>query len=158
MTNFEKVLEFNKAFGVQNNTSVQLNIFDNNPSLINYRLSLINEEVNELREAIETKDFVETVDALSDIMYVVLGAFTALGIDADKAFDLVHKSNMSKLCNTEQNAIETVLKYKLEIPNRYDSPCYRQSEDGINWVVYNKSTMKILKSKTYSPVLFDSLF
>ena len=39
-------------------------------------------------------------------MYVVLGMGRAIGIDLDKAFDIVHKSNMSKLCNTEEDAIK----------------------------------------------------
>lgn len=156
-SNFQKVLEFNRAFGVTTNKTVQHHLFDKNPKLVDYRLSLIEEEVQELRDAISQKDLVETVDALADSMYVILGFFTALGVDADQAFDIVHKSNLSKLCKTEEDAIETVRRYQSEVPQRYDSPAYRLADDGIHWVVYNKSTMKVLKNYKYSPANFSEL-
>lgn len=54
---------------------------------------------------------------------------------------------MTKFCNTEQEAIDTVQWYK-ENERRYDSPTYRKSPDGEHWVVYNKSNDKALKSIT----------
>lgn len=157
MSNFTKILEFNKAFGVDTYDKPQYDIFDRDPKLINYRLSLILEEVQELKESIEQKNLTECVDALTDIMYVTLGAFTAIGVNADEAFDLVHKSNMSKLCSSEDEAKRTVQWYKENEAHRYDSPNYRKSDDGIHWVVYNESTKKILKNVNYSPVSFKSL-
>ena len=154
-TNFEKIYEFNKAFGVKTNISPQKELFDTDKKLVDYRLSLVNEEVQELNEAVKNKDFKETIDALSDILYVVYGFYTAIGIDADKAFELVHKSNMSKLCISEEEAKDTVKSY--ETDERYDSPDYRLSDDGKHYVVYNKSTSKILKSINYKPVSFDSI-
>lgn len=157
MSNFKKILEFNKAFGVSSFDKSQFDLFDKDPKLVQYRLSLILEEVNELKDAIDQKNFVECIDALTDIMYVTLGAFTAFGVDADAAFDLVHKSNMSKLCISEEEAKKTVEWYKQNESHRYDSPNYRRSDDGIHWVVYNESTKKILKNINYSPVKFDSI-
>jgi predicted HAD superfamily Cof-like phosphohydrolase len=157
LSNFQKVVQFNKAFGVQTNTTPQLDIFDKDPKLVAYRLALIEEEVQELRDAIKEKDFTETIDALADILYVVYGAATAFGFNADKAYDIVQKSNMSKLCETEQDAQETVRRYQTEVPQRYDSPAYRKSDDGIHWVVYNQSTMKILKNYKYTPANFEEL-
>ncbi len=63
------------------------------------RINLLREELNELEEALENNDVVEALDALTDIQYVLDGAFLALGLHAlkDKAFDEVHRSNMSKL-------------------------------------------------------------
>ena len=63
------------------------------------RVDLIEEEVGELNEAIfdASGDLVEVADALADILYVVYGAGHAFGIDLDKCFDEVHRSNMSKL-------------------------------------------------------------
>ena len=57
------------------------------------------EELNELKEAIDNKDINEVADALTDILYVTYGAGHAFGIDLDKCFDEVQKSNMSKLGN-----------------------------------------------------------
>ena len=61
------------------------------------RYDLINEELSELKEAIHNKDIKEVADALTDILYVTYGAGHAFGIDLDKCFDEVQKSNMSKL-------------------------------------------------------------
>tara|TARA_X000000950_G_C13324030_1_gene421822 strand:- start:131 stop:472 length:342 start_codon:yes stop_codon:yes gene_type:complete len=61
------------------------------------RVSLIDEELSELKEAIENKDIKEVADALTDILYVTYGAGHAFGIDLDKCFNEVQRSNMSKL-------------------------------------------------------------
>ena len=156
-TDFKKIIEFNKAFGVTTHTTPQLDIFDKDPKLVTYRLALVAEEFQELQDAIQNKDFIEVIDGLCDIQYVVLGFYTAIGIDADRAFDIVHQSNMSKLCNTEEEAQESVRVYRAEIPQRYDSPAYRKADDNVHWVVYNQNTKKILKSHKYTPANFSSI-
>ena len=153
-SNFEKIGEFNKAFGVKENKTPQKNIFDNNPDLVKQRLALITEEYNELLEAIKNKDYLETVDALTDLEYVILGMSRAIGNNQAKSFDIVHNSNMSKLCISEEEAQKTVEWYKEQYKENklpYDTPNYRKSDDNIHWVVYNESTNKILKSINYTP-------
>ena len=61
------------------------------------RIDLIEEELNELKEAINKKDLKEVADALTDILYVTYGAGHAFGINLDDCFEEVQKSNMSKL-------------------------------------------------------------
>lgn len=63
------------------------------------RVSLIQEELDEYRNAAEAGDLVEVADALSDLMYVVLGTYVAHGLHlhAEPLFAEVHRSNMSKL-------------------------------------------------------------
>ena len=63
----------------------------------NLRISLIVEELNEFKEAVSKKDLKEVADALTDILYVTYGAGHAFGINLDKCFEEVQKSNMSKL-------------------------------------------------------------
>ena len=63
------------------------------------RVSLINEELEEFKEAIKNNDLKEAADALTDILYVTYGAGHAFGINLDKCFDEVQQSNMSKLGN-----------------------------------------------------------
>ena len=60
------------------------------------RIDLINEELNELSEAMKNKDLLEVADALTDILYVTYGAGHAFGINLDNCFEEVQKSNMSK--------------------------------------------------------------
>jgi predicted HAD superfamily Cof-like phosphohydrolase len=161
-THFEKVTEeFMKNFGQKVFDTPQMDIFDVSPKVVDLRLKLIQEETKELADALKAKDMVETIDALGDILYVVYGAGGAFGVDLDKAFDLIHTSNMTKLCKTEEEAKETVKWYKENYsPNGkypYDTPEYRLSPDGKYFVPFNASTGKILKSINYSPVKFDSI-
>ena len=61
---------------------VQEEYYPNN-QVVNFRKALINEEVEELNEAVKTKNNVEIVDALMDILYVAYGAILSLGILKD---------------------------------------------------------------------------
>ena len=93
MTNFESVKKFMQTFGQEVRTKASFP----NDKITSLRLSLINEELSELKEAIEKKDINEVADALTDILYVTYGAGHAFGIDLDKCFEEVQNSNMSKL-------------------------------------------------------------
>ena len=61
------------------------------------RYDLIKEELDELSLSIKEKDIIEVADALTDLLYVVYGAGHAFGIDLDKCFAEVQRSNLSKL-------------------------------------------------------------
>ena len=93
MTNFEKVGLFMKTFGQEVKTTSSLS----SEKINNLRISLINEELEEFKEAIRNNDLKEAADALTDILYVTYGAGHAFGINLDKCFDEVQRSNMSKL-------------------------------------------------------------
>ena len=95
MTNFEKVGSFMKTFGQEVKTKSGLST----EKINKLRVSLINEELEEFKEAIKNNDLKEVADALTDILYVTYGAGHAFGINLDKCFDEVQKSNMSKLGN-----------------------------------------------------------
>ncbi len=92
-SNFEMVGDFMKKFGQEVKTEPK---FPDNETIA-LRLELIQEELNELREAVGNADIVEVADALADILYVTYGAGHAFGIDLDKCFEEVQASNMSKL-------------------------------------------------------------
>jgi len=93
MTNFEKVGQFMKTFGQEIKTSADLST----DKINSLRVSLINEELEELKKAISERDMLEIADALTDLLYVTYGAGHAFGINLDKCFDEVQNSNMSKL-------------------------------------------------------------
>ena len=95
MTNFEKVGSFMKTFGQEVKTKSGLST----EKINKLRVSLINEELEEFKEAIKNNDLKEAADALTDILYVTYGAGHAFGINLDKCFDEVQQSNMSKLGN-----------------------------------------------------------
>lgn len=157
-TNYQKVLEFNKLFSVQKYTKTPLSkVFDDEPELIKLRFNLILEEFTELKTAIQDKDIIETIDGAVDLLYVTYGLLSALNIDADKAFEIVSSSNLSKVCDTEKDAIESVNLYKNETPQRYDSPNYKKVPNENKWVVYNESTNKVLKNFRYVQADFSKL-
>ena len=93
MTNFEKVGLFMSTFGQEVKTKPSLS----SEKINNLRISLINEELEEFKEAIKNKDIKEAVDALTEILYVTYGAGHSFGVNLDQCFDEVQKSNMSKL-------------------------------------------------------------
>ena len=93
MTNFEKVGIFMKTFGQEVKTKAELS----NDKINKLRISLINEELEELKKAVNDNDILEVADALTDILYVAYGAGHAFGINLDKCFNEVQDSNMSKL-------------------------------------------------------------
>jgi predicted HAD superfamily Cof-like phosphohydrolase len=158
MTNFEKVKEFNRAFEMRINETPSRNIFTEDPDNVKLALSLITEEVKELQDAVQQHDFGEVRDAISDILYVVYGMADRFGINADSDFDEVHSSNMSKLCNSEEEAQQTVDSYKKKFEagtSPYDSPYYYKIERKEKWIVKNKSTGKALKSINYKAVNFN---
>ncbi len=68
-----------------------------NQKIIDLRYGLIEEELMELKTAMNNRDLTEVADALTDILYVTYGAGHAFGINLDKCFDEVQNSNMSKL-------------------------------------------------------------
>ena len=93
MTNFEKVGFFMKTFG----QDVKQSSSFSSDKINELRINLINEELDELIEAMNKKDLVEVADALTDILYVTYGAGHAFGINLDDCFEEVQNSNMSKL-------------------------------------------------------------
>jgi len=93
MTNFEKVKKFMETFGQEVKQKSEFPKED----IVKLRISLIEEELNELKDAIKNNDIKEVADALTDILYVTYGAGIAFGIDLDKCFNEVQNSNMSKL-------------------------------------------------------------
>ena len=93
MSNFNKVKAFMNTYG----QDVQEKASFPEDSIVQLRVDLIEEELNELKEAIKNNDIVEVADALTDILYVTYGAGHSFGVNLDKCFDEVQRSNMSKL-------------------------------------------------------------
>ena len=112
------------------------------------RVNLLQEELNELSQAIKDNDLVEIADALCDIQYVLSGAVLEFGL-GDKFVELfneVQRSNMSKACNTQQEALMTLSHYK----KKDGTEGYYKKING-KWLVYRASDDKVLKSINYSP-------
>lgn len=90
----DQVAEFHRIYGLPHRSSPTAEIGRDQAML---RQALIDEEVDELREAAADLDIVGIADALADIVYVAYGTAHAYGIDLDAVITEVHRSNMTKL-------------------------------------------------------------
>lgn len=139
----DEVEEFNKTFGKPVN--YEPTIPERKEWIFVY--DFIREELEEYKEACEKGDIVEILDALCDITYVSLANGALLHGLKNKilpAYAEVQASNMSKACQTEEDAIATTKSEALRIG---EETYYEQVGD--KWVVYRKSDRKVLKSLKY---------
>lgn len=138
-----QVAEFHRAFGAPVMDKPQI-IPGERAAL---RVSLLQEELNELKAAIADDNLVEIADALADLQYVLSGAILEFGLGEKfhQLFNEVHRSNMSKACDSLHLAEATVAAYQ----NKGTDTYLRQA--GKVWTVHRSSDHKILKSNEYSP-------
>ncbi len=117
------------------------------------RVSLLAEELDELRDAIAASDIVAVADALCDLQYVLSGAVLEFGLgNKFKAlFDEVQRSNMSKACLTVEEAEATVAQYTAK-----GFPCHYIESEG-KYLVFRDVDRKTLKSVNYSPADLESI-
>lgn len=139
-----EVEEFNAVMGKdwQNRSTPTINKKD-----AEFVINFIQEELDELREAVEQENIQEILDAILDITYVGLGNGAMVFGLKDKiweAYQEVQASNLSKICTTLEEAEETV-KVRSE---QQGEPCHYE-EVGENYVVYRTSDKKVMKSINY---------
>ena len=118
------------------------------------RLSLLQEELKELEEAIEDGDIIEVADAFCDIQYVLSGAILEFGLGEkfQALFEEVQRSNMSKTCKTLEEAKSTQAYYK----EHKNADSYIMEKNG-EYLVYRKEDGKVFKSVNYSPADLKSI-
>lgn len=145
MNYIKMVEEFHKTFQAPILESVKIPSRDR----CDLRVNLLQEELDELKEAIINNDLTEILDAMCDLQYVLSGAILEFGLKGifDQSFDRVHQSNMSKACNSVKEAIETLSYYK-----KKDRTEGFYKEVNGKWIVYRNVDNKVLKSINYSPV------
>lgn len=163
----EAVKEFHETFGHPVNES-----YENIPLKIRQlRVKLLFEELRELAEALDVKNTFDNlclekfneefdgdnvndnlvVDSLADVQYILSGSVLALGHynKFDEAFEEVHSSNMSKMCNTQQELDDSLNFYKDKNIDVYSV----QKGDG--WIVLRTEDNKILKNFHYQEAKLD---
>lgn len=124
-------------------------------TLVNERIGLIFSFVEEIYDFESQWTCVEICDILANLVYVLYDTFTIFNIDIDKAFDILHISNLNKFCKTEEIAIKSV-KYYIHT-KEYSDPQYMKTEYGDYYIIYNKSTNKILRSVLYQLPDFSAM-
>jgi len=108
------LIEFNEAFEID---------FPKSPLLVDaktqeLRVNLLLEEVEEYRVANTKGDITEVLDAIGDMLYIVIGTAVQHGMQdiLDDAFKVIHSSNMSKLDKNEKPIINGDEHYDPRIP------------------------------------------
>jgi hypothetical protein len=119
------------------------------------RYNLLAEEVKEFKMAYEVGDLRLVADALCDIQYVLSGAVLEFGLHEKFAamFQEIHDSNMSKACNTELEARNTVAYWENLDPNE---PCFYVKKGDV-YLVFRRSDNKVMKSVNYQVADLDSI-
>jgi len=145
----QNVKEFHATFGhpVVENPSIP------SKERCELRVRLIQEELDELKEAIEQGDLVECADAFADLQYVLNGAVLEFGLGNkfDELFQEVQSSNMSKACDSEEVAIETQSHYSAKGISTVIT------QVGLKWVVSRTSDNKILKNVYYHETALEPI-
>jgi len=149
----DEVEQFNNMMGKswQNRTTPTIDLKD-----AQFVIDFIQEELDELKEAVEHNDIVGVLDALLDITYVGLGNGALVFGLKDKILEgyaEVQASNLSKICNTEEEAIETV-KVRSE---QQGEPCHYISI-GDKFVVMRTRDNKVMKSINYFSPNLEQFF
>lgn len=139
-----QVAEFHKTF----NAPILSNPEIPSQERCKLRVSLLQEELNELQQAINNNDLIEIADALCDLQYVLSGAVLEFGLGEKfvELFDEVQRSNMSKACSSIQEALSTLSHYK----QKDGTEGYYKEVNGM-YIVYRNADNKVLKSINYSP-------
>lgn len=153
MSNFNKTQVIIKMFS--NVKEYKLNIKD---TMFKENLNTINSSLiknfDKLRDSCKTKNFDDVIINIYNVIKYTYLFGIQIGCNLDVSFGIVHDSNMTKICDSEDLAIKTVQNYK-DNDKRYDSPNYKKNDFG--YVIYNESSGKILKSMNYTPANFDSI-
>lgn len=120
------------------------------------RVDLIQEELDELKAALEAGNLPAVLDALVDLQYVLSGAVLAFGMEAifNEGFREVQGSNLSKGCASLTEAEETIRHY-----NQLGVKCYsKENKAGTMHLVKRSKDHKLLKSVNYKPANFEQFF
>jgi predicted HAD superfamily Cof-like phosphohydrolase len=154
-TEYEKVGTSFSESGMTVFTKPNKNVFDDLTDL-NKKMVVINDNMVLLQKAIDNDNLTDFGNVLTVLLYTVYEISYCIGINFDDCFAIVHNSNMSKGCSTEDEAKESV-QYILLTKKEY-TPSYKLSNDNKYYIIYDTVSGKILKNKYYTTVDFSSLF
>lgn len=127
----EQIKHWREVFGLPNRTIPEIA----NREELDLAINLIEEEYYELKEAISDKSLNDIADAVGDLYFVVTQMAMVCGLNPEELVQKVYDSNMSKLCKTGDEAIQTVSHYLQKGIKTYIEPkdeyfVIKRSEDG----------------------------
>jgi len=153
---------FNKTKYLNNLQMPTINLKNYNTNILNEKfkgqlielLNNINGYYEGLELSCEDQDYEQVVENVIHILHNTYMFGLKIGVNLDDSFTIVHDSNMTKICENETIAKDTINWYKNN-ESKYDSPVYKKVIKG--YIIMNESSGKILKSIKYTPADFSSL-
>lgn len=142
MTGIQKIKLWREIFDLPNRYTPQVASKEE----ATLALRLIEEETKELEMSLFSvgqydPELDQIADAIGDLYFVVTQAAMIHGLDPEMLIDRVYRSNMSKLCHTEQEAVDSVKAYT----DKEISTYYTQLPDG-KFIIKRTVDNKVLKS------------
>ena len=147
--NLFETKEYDDLFSI-NFDKFDLDIF-RNKEYINKHYTYLYNSFKSLEKFTNQKNSNSIVNYLSHLLYITYSIGKCYSINVRNDFDIVHKSNMSKICSSEDEAKRTIEKYKND--KKYPNTYYIKNDYG--YVVRNKSNNKVLKNINYTPAKFE---
>lgn len=95
-SNFTDVGIFHRKFGLYSVNTQGIGPREVSPELVQFRINFMQEELDEFKEAYETKDYAKLADALVDLVYVAMGTAHLFGFPWGRIWNSVQKANMAK--------------------------------------------------------------
>jgi predicted HAD superfamily Cof-like phosphohydrolase len=149
MTDLEKVEQFHRLF--------RLPVVDKpkvpSDDRIKLRMKLISEESHELMDAMDDENLPNIIKEAADLLYVLNGMLLEFGLGEcfEQAFDIVHQSNMSKLCYGKDDVRKSIEMYMKE--KMVES--YGEHIGDDVYILRRSDDDKVLKSISYKPAEKD---
>lgn len=106
---------FHDVYGHPHELTPVLDVFETNMNLVNFRINLIEEEVGEFADEISKNKLIHAIDAICDTLYVVNGAYHAIGASYPESTELYtfepvesgfHDSVLELSATSIQNSVE----------------------------------------------------
>ena len=96
-----------------------------------FRIKMMQEELDETKEAFDKKDAEEMVDGIIDLCVFAIGTLEVFGVDANKAWDEVYKANMSKEVGIKQGRPNPLGLPDLVKPKGWKGPSHEDNHGNI---------------------------
>ena len=90
-----------------------------------FRLEFLKEEFEETLQAFKDKDPEELIDGHIDLCVIAIGTLLAFGVDAQEAWDRVHKANMAKEVGIKPGRPNPLGLPDLVKPEGWESPSHQ---------------------------------
>ena len=98
---------------------------------MNFRIKMMQEELDETKAAFKNKDQEEIVDGIIDMCVFAIGTLEVFGVDANKAWDQVLKANMSKEVGIKEGRPNPLGLPDLIKPEGWEGPTHKGKHGNI---------------------------